>query len=441
PICSPAQSGTKSLSIVVAAAVTPVAITTTTLAGGQAGTAYTATLAASGGTTPYSWSITAGALPAGLTLSRSGQISGTPTTAGTSSFTVKVTDSSSPAQSSSTSLSIVVAAAVTPVAITTTTLAGGQAGTAYTATLAASGGTTPYSWSITAGALPAGLTLSRSGQISGTPTTAGTSSFTVKVTDSSSPAQSSSTSLSIVVAAAVTPVAITTTSLAGGQAGTAYTATLAASGGTTPYSWSITAGALPAGLTLSSSGQISGTPTTAGTSSFTVKVTDSSSPAQSGTKSLSIVVAAAVTPVAITTTSLAGGQAGTAYTATLAASGGTTPYSWSITAGALPAGLTLSISGQISGTPTTAGTSSFTVKVTDSSSPAQSGTKSLSIVVAAAVTPVAITTTTLAGGQAGTAYTATLAASGGTTPYSWSITAGALPAGLTLSSSGQISGT
>ena len=129
--------------------------------------------------------------------------------------------------------------------------------------------------------------------------------------------------------------------------------------------WSVSAGTLPAGLSLvAATGVISGTPTTAGTTSFTVQVTDAAN--NTGTKALSIAVAAAAQPPTVTTTSLSGGTAGTAYSTTLQSSGGTTPYSWSVSAGTLPAGLSLVAStGVISGTPTTAGTTSFTVQVID----------------------------------------------------------------------------
>src|SRR5215472_2168578 len=269
----------------------------------------------------------------------------------------------------------------TPLTITVSSMPSGTAQATYSATLSVSGGTAPYSWSITSGSLPPGLVISPSGQISGTPTQTGTFSFTVRVTDSSSPVQSATANLNIAVAAAVTPVQITTTSLPGGQVNSAYAASLTASGGIAPYTWSLSSGSLPAGLALVASGQISGTPTASGTSSFTVKVTDSSSPAQSATASLSIVVAATVTPVQITTTSLPSGQVNSAYSAGLAASGGTAPYTWSLSSGSLPAGLALVSSGQISGTPTTSGTSSFTVTVTDSSSPAQSATANLSLTI------------------------------------------------------------
>src|SRR5579863_4631531 len=406
-------------------------ITTSALPNGQVGVAYNASLAASGGTAPYTWSLTAGTLPAGLSLSSSGVISGTPTAAvNAASLTFKVTDSSQPAQSNSAALSLTVTA--TGPVITTSSLPNGQVGVAYSASLAASGGTAPYTWSLTAGTLPAGLSLSSSGVISGTPTAAvNAASLTFKVTDSSQPAQSNSAALSLTVTA--TGPVITTSSLPNGQVGVAYSASLAAGGGTAPYTWSLTAGTLPAGLSLSSSGVISGTPTAAvNAASLTFKVTDSSQPAQSNSAALSLTVTA--TGPVITTSSLPNGQVGVAYSASLAAGGGTAPYTWSLTAGTLPAGLSLSSSGVISGTPTAAvNAASLTFKVTDSSQPAQSNSAALSLTVTA--TGPVITTSSLPNGQVGTAYSASLAASGGTAPYTWSLTAGTLPAGLSLSSS------
>jgi hypothetical protein len=131
-------------------------------------------------------------------------------------------------------------------------------------------------------------------------------------------------------------------------------------------------------------GAITGTPSgTAGTSTFTVQVIDSSSPSkQTATKQFSIVISGSqTTPVAITTTSLANGVINTAYSAVLAAQGGVTPYAWSIVpnTGSLPAGLSLTATGTISGTPTTTGTSTFTVLVRDSSG--QTATAPLSIMI------------------------------------------------------------
>src|SRR5579863_2132957 len=137
------------------------------------------------------------------------------------------------------------------------------------------------------------------------------------------------------------PLSISTSSLPNGQIGTVYSATLVATGGTPPFHWSTTSGALPAGLTLNAStGAISGTPTaTANNLALTFQVQDSGSPMQS--KSVKVTLTIAPATLAISTNSLPNGQVGVAYSATLAASGGTTPYTWSLTSGALPANLQL----------------------------------------------------------------------------------------------------
>lgn len=177
--------------------------------------------------------------------------------------------------------------------------------------------------------------------------------------------------------------AITTSSLPAGQLGAAYQATLSASGGATPYSWSLASGSLPGGLSLSSaSGAISGMPSASGTSSFTVQVTDSGS--KTAQQPLSIAISGSNAPLSVATVSLAGGQTGQPYLVTLQATGGTPSYSWSITSGQLPAGLALGpASGQISGTPTTSGQFNFTVQVQDSESPAHTSSQALGIAVSA----------------------------------------------------------
>ena len=248
-------------------------------------------------------------------------------------------------------------------AITTTSVPGGTEGEAYTATLVATGGTGEYTWSVISGALPDGLSLS-AGAISGTPTAAGTSNFTVQVNDGK---KTLSQALSIVIAeAAPVELAITTTSLPGGTVNQTYNATtLEAVGGTGEYTWSIVSGNLSEGLSLSTAGVISGTPTAEGTSNFTVQVNDGET---NVTAELSIVVVAEAVPVAlaITTTSLPGGTVNVTYNATtLEAVGGTENYTWSLSSGNLSAGLSLSTAGVISGTPTAAGTSNFTVEVND----------------------------------------------------------------------------
>jgi hypothetical protein len=267
-----------------------------------------------------------------------------------------------------------------PLEITTTTLPGATVDEEYLQMLAATGGQSPYTWSLDDGSLPPGLTLDpTTGVMSGTPTTAGSFPFTVEVTDSGTPVQADTQALSITVAPApVPPPQITTTTLPGGTVGTPYSVTLSATDGTQPYTWSLDTGTLPAGLTLNAStGVVDGTPTAAGTSSFTVKLTDGA--AQTDTQDLSLTVEPPPQPT-ITTTTLPGGDVGVAYSQTLQATGGTPPYTWSLDVGTLPAGLTLdAASGVVSGTPTTGGTFSFTARVTDSA--AQFDTQPLSLAV------------------------------------------------------------
>ena len=265
----------------------PLEITTPSLLPpAEVGRAYSAALIATGGTTPYAWSVSAGAPPSGLTLSTAGVLSGTPTAAGPVSFTTKVTDAD--AQIATAPLQITITPA--PLQITTTSpLPSGQVNVAYSTMLNATGGTTPYAWSVSAGALPSGLTLSSAGVFSGTPTAAGPLSFTVKVTDAA--AQTAIAPLQITFTPA--PLQITTTSpLPSGQVNVAYSTALNATGGTIPYTWSVSAGAIPSGLILSSAGVLSGTPTAAGPVSFTVKVTDAA--AQTATELLKITIDLAV---------------------------------------------------------------------------------------------------------------------------------------------------
>ena len=177
-------------------------------------------------------------------------------------------------------------------------------------------------------------------------------------------------------------LAIATSSLPFATKGVAYFGVVSATGSAGPFTWALTAGNLPAGLSMSSSTTdsvtISGTPTTVGTSRFTIEVTAGGS---SVSQSLSLAVNP-TPPLSVATSSLVTGTVGLAYSQTLQANSGTPPYTWSVTTGGLPAGLSLSPRGTISGTPTTAGTSSFTVRVVDSSTPvAQSATASLGMTI------------------------------------------------------------
>ena len=202
------------------------------------------------------------------------------------------------------------------------------------------------------------LALNSAGLVNGTPATNGTFNFTVQLTDTYGLTTSSAFALRIVAA----PLGITTTSpMPNGLRGNYYSQALTGAGGITPYTWSILSGALPPGLALDGLGDITGTPTNLGTFNFTTTLTD-----QLGTNITKPLAITIVSPtVAITTATLPDGIAGTAYLHTLTASGGTPPYTWSLTWEALPDGLNMSSEGVISGTPTNYGTFSFIVQVAD----------------------------------------------------------------------------
>jgi hypothetical protein len=182
-----------------------------------------------------------------------------------------------------------------------------------------------------------------------------------------------------------TPITITTTTLASGTVNTSFSATLAATGGSGTYTWSVTTGTLPAGLTLSSAGVLSGKPTTAGVSNFTVQAEDSESTPQMATQPLKLAISGGT--LTISSLPLPGGQVGQAYNFQLAATGGVPPYTWAIdSSNPLPPGLTLS-DGSITGTPTTAGNYPVGLSVTDAATNNTSQSVPLAIAASGASLP------------------------------------------------------
>ena len=399
--------------------------TTLTLAPAAAGVPYNQALSVTGGTPPYTFTTT-GALPPGLALTGS-SITGTPSAGGSYSFSVQVTDAA--AQTASRAFTLPVQAELT---ITTASLPDAAAGVAYSQTLAASGGTRPYAWSIASGTLPEGVALNAStGLLSGVPIGSGTYTFTAQVRDAAGRQASRAYRVDTAAGLVITTAPV----LPAATAGSGYEQALAVAGGRAPYTWSVATGALPGGLSLSAStGSLAGTPTSAGVFEFTVRVMDGS--AGAATKAFTLPVAP---PLVISSApGLPGGGAGSAYAQPLSAAGGMPPYAWSITAGGLPPGLQLDpATGMIGGTPTAAGAFGFTARVTDSLSATASKDFSLRI-----LSGLAVTSARPANATAGAPYSHTLTASGGAAPYSWSVTAGALPPGLALDpASGVIAGT
>ncbi|TXD45195.1 autotransporter domain-containing protein [Xanthomonas campestris] len=402
-----------------------------------AGSAYSQNLSASGGTAPYSFAVTAGALPAGLTLSAAGVLSGTPTATGSFNFTATATDSGGSPTSGNRAYTLTVAGAT--VTLPAASLPAGTAGQGYSGALnPATGGIPPYTYAVTAGALPAGITLNgSSGALTGTPGSVGSFAFSVTATDSTSGTPSQGTrgyTLNI----AAPPIVVAPSTLPAATRGTAYSQTLSASGGTAPYTYALASGALPAGLTLASNGTLSGTATVEGSFNFTVTATDAGSFTANQAYSLTVAGPNLVLPAS----SLPAGTAGQAYSASITpATGGTAPYSYALTTGALPTGVVVDVAtGGLSGTPTVAGTFNFTLTVSDSTpSPAAQASRSYTLTIAAPV--IVVAPTALPAATRGTAYSQTLSASGGTAPYTYAVSAGNVPAGLTLASNGTLSGT
>lgn len=378
----------------------------------------------SGGTAPYTFAVTAGVLPAGLTLNPSGLLLGTPTADGTFSFVVTATDFAGATIMQS------FAVVITPaVLITTTALPdSGLNVPGYFYGIQATGGTGIKTLALTEGSLPAGLTMDPAGIISGMPTTAGIYNFTVMATD----ALNASTSRSFTIIVGGT-VAITTTMLSDASVNQAnYSQTIQAGGGHWFKTFGLTSGSLPAGLSLSSDGVLRGTPTTTGRYDFVVTATDTLG--ATATRAFSVNVNAALT---ITTTTLPAASLSLAYNQTIVAVGGTGTRTFTVPEQSLPPGLSLSSSGVLGGETATAGTYNFTITVTDAAGATAAQAYSLVTGGAIAISPNSLTAPVI--NVAG--YNVTLSATGGTGAKTFAVTSGSLPTGLTLSSSGVLSGT
>jgi len=397
-----------------------VLVETGNLAEAIQGQGYSQQLAAAGGSGGYSWVLAAGSLASGLTLSPTGLISGTPSGAGTSSFRVRVTDSGGRSATAELSIGVVQA-----LAVHTSGLADAEVGQVYVAQLQAAGGRGTLTWSLS-GEAASWLTLSAAGVLSGTPPTPRASAVTVAVVDASG--QQATRQLPIIVRSPLTVAAI---SLPAATEGRAYAAQLVATGGDGSYWWALESGALPAGMALTTGGALTGTPMAGGEFAFTVRATDGAG--RVATRSLALTVERAPT---IQTGSLPPAEVGASYTAQLAATGGTGAYTWSVTHGALPGGLTLSSNGTITGTPTLMGTSNFTVRVTDGAAVTHS--RELSIVIAhLQELSSGVAVTGITGAAGGVRYYAiqvppgatrlTVAMSGGTGDMDLYVRRGALP--------------
>jgi len=411
-------------------------ITTTTMPEAVAGETYTVTFAATGGTGAYTWSAGQN-FPSWASINAStGVVTGTPTASGQVTMAVQVQDSGSPKQTASSSLTLSVNAKLA----FTNTLPNGFTNVPYAHDLFFAGGKEPYTVAVT-GTVPPGVTWAKIGSnpavsFGGAPSTAGTYTFNVRVTDSANPAQVLEKSFTVNIAA---QLAIVTANLKPGVVGRAYTDVPAIANGTAPYTWS--AAQLPAGLSINAAtGEIVGTPTAVGSSNVQLTVSDSSNPPQTATKSVGYTIydILRIQPSATELTTHVG-QPGSSVGG--GASGGIPPLTWTVESGTVPPGFSFdAVAGSVSGTPTQAGNYNVGLAVRDSANPPQVAKQMFTINVLPSV-PVIMGETALPNGNIGKAYRQQLYGASGTRPYQWSIASGALPPGLALSAAGLISGT
>jgi large repetitive protein len=315
----------------------------------------------------------------------------------------------------------------------------GQVGQPYSLQLRALYGCDTYRWEIVNGSLPPGLSMSSSGLVSGTPTAAAKTEPWVTVHDLTASEGGPSwcggdnKSERQFVFTTVAGLSIQDQTVPGGTVGQAYSKALTAlsitntnpvQGSPASATWSIQSGTLPPGVTFSSAGVLSGTPTAEGSYAFVVRAVGGGGAAD--TETLTLVVRQRV----VVTSPFVGGAAapkaevGVPFSAALTATGGNGAFTWALASGSLPAGLVLAPGGTVSGTPTAPGRFTFALRVTDGEG--RVATVNGTLVVAAKL---AITTLKLKPAKVGRAYRVKVAKVGGVAPIVWTIT-GKLPKGL-----------
>ncbi len=410
-------------------------ITTTTLPDGLLNQSYAQTLTCSGGTFGCAWRTLDAALPAGISFDPvAAVVMGTPTAVESGSITLQAYDPQWPGNTATATLALVVDAP--PFVVDLPAAPAGQVGTPYQIAASASGALGSAVWSVASGSLPVGVLLDpQSGSIAGIPSSWGTTTALIQGEDSWGVNRIDAKPVTITIAPPA--IAMDTAALPDGSYQAAYQARLAVTGGTGSIGWSIAAGSLPQGLSLSSDGIIAGTPTGVGTFTFAVLAIDTSWPdyRAAGTMSLTIAPPAfsALVP------SAAMGRVALPYQLAATESGAVGSVSWTVAAGSLPAGLLVDpYTGVVSGIPTTSGSFTVVLQAHDSWN-GRMADATTTIVIAPM--PISIATSTLDSGSVSAAYSAKMSAVGGTGTTTWSIVAGALPSGLTLGADGAISGT
>ena len=406
-----------------------ITVTNPATTSGVAGTAFSQTFTQSNAAGGASFSLNSGTLPAGLTLSAAGVLSGTPTQTGSFPITVKVTDGNGCTGIGGTYNLVINCQTITVTNPATTT---GTAGTAFSQTFTQTGGIGTTTFSILSGTLPAGMTFhSATGVLDGTPTQTGSFPLVVRATDSNGCTGDGATYTLVIGCQTITVTNPVTTT---GTAGTPFSQSFSQSGSIGGATFSLNSGSLPAGLTLSAAGLLSGTPTQTGSFPITVKVTDGNGCTGIGATYTLVIGCQTITVTNPATTT---GTIQVAFSQTFTQSGAIGGATFSLNSGSLPAGLTLSSAGLLSGTPSVTGSFPITVKVTDGNG--CTGTSSTYNLVINCQT-ITVTNPATTTGTVSAPFTQTFTQTGanGTATFT---TASTLPAGLTLSTAGLLSGT
>lgn len=413
----------------------PLILPPTTLPAAGFGDPYDAALnPAAGALPPYRYALTGGALPPGLSMSESGRITGQPNGSGTFAFAVTVSDSSpGGAQTASREYTL---QALPPTIMIEPPFHSmdGTEGQPHSVQFGVRGfGTEPYTFATVAGELPPGLELTAGGEVVGIPVQSGDFTFTLGLTDStvSVPATASA---EFTIRIAPSPLSFGPSSLSDAITETPYAQRFTISGDAAYYLFQVSEGALPPGIDLHDD-TLAGIPTEAGTYPFAITVMDPLANTYTRRYTLVVTQASLVFDPVAPRVIVAGG----AHAQQLVVRGGVRPYRFEIAGGALPAGLGLNADGQISGTPTVAGSFHALVTVTDSAGVPATVRQDVNIGVA--LPDVTIFTDRLQPAALGANYVSILTAYGGQSPYTFSLAAGVLPAGLELRSEGYLVGT
>ena len=397
---------------------------------------FSLTLQETGALSTVTWTILSGQLPVGLSLeSSTGIISGTPTAGSGVGVTIQAADAKA-------SISKLFYSNVwTKLTINPAPPPAAHLNAPYLFTVTATASSAIASWSLAGGQLPPGLTLNainnlNAEAISGTPTQAGTFNFTLQAQDYTIP-QTATQDFTLVVD---THLAITKATLKPGRQNEAYSNSFTAVNGTPPFTWTISwskVGGVPTGLILDpASGTLSGTTASTGGFPYTVTVTDSSATQQSDSAQGVFNIASQLQIIG----NLPPAYIGRPYLANLTAIGGFYPYTWSLSSGITPPGLSFYPSGSISGTPTQLGSSNIVLQLTDSGNPPESIQQPFTLDVVPV--PLSVGGGPLSPAPVNVPYHSQIPISGGIPPYSFAITSGQLPPGLTFdTSAGFIDGT